>query len=787
MERKGAARGKHIGWAGLLWLALLAPAWALEPTTLRLQSSFAKTALEPHLLYACPPHEVTELAAARLLDYRPLPTTHISFGFRKAPCWFRFRLANAGAEQLTLILDVDFAALDHVWLFTPPQPRPLRSGSGEPYAQRPLPLPSISFPLELNAFQTRDYYLRVQTHGPFAVPLSLESQAAFTEERLGQKWWQGIFFGFGAGLLLYNLFLWLTIRERFYAYYVAHLGFALLFFSALQGLGFSWWPDWPDWNRRSTDVFIYAFLGAGTLFAREFLGLRQWPAIDRLLRLVIALLVAGALASLVLPLEHTARLVPALMMLDMPLLLYVGIRCWRAGHRQAPFFVIAWGIFLATETLGALSAYGIYFRLDRSVAAMQAGFSAQLVLLSLALANRINTLKDEEHQRAQEAQLARAENAAKSDFLATMSHEIRTPMNAVLGITELLRDTRLDKGQREYLDILQSAGQSLLNIINNVLDYTKLTTGKLDLELTDFRLRDCIAETMALLASSAKRKSLSLETRISPDLPEWLRGDPLRLRQIMLNLLSNAIKFTEQGYVRLCVEALPGESSEDICLKIQVEDSGIGISPQDSRYLFQDFSQANASIARRYGGSGLGLSISRRLVEMMGGGIGLNSRPGQGTTFWFTACMKKSSAPPVPAREAAENAPGFEGLRVMVVEDNSVNQMVIAGMLHKLGIEPTVCSQGEEALALLAQGEGTDIILMDCEMPVMDGYETTRRIRRHESEAGLPAVRIIALTAHAVQEYREKCATVGMNDFLAKPLTLAELRAKLERWQPRQA
>lgn len=784
----GLTHGQRVWKACLLWLALLAAACAgaTEPTAVLLESSFAKTALEPQLLYACPPHDVDDLATARLLDYRPLPEANISFGYRASPCWFRFRLTNTSTSKLALIVNIDFSILDHVQLFIPGDAHNqiLTSGSAEPYDKRPLRMRSISFPLQLDVLHTQDYYLRVATHTPFTVPISLSSQAAFTEERISREWWQGIFFGIGAGLFLYNLFLWQAVRERSYGYYLAHLSFALLFFGAIQGINYSWWPDWQEWNSRSPHVFFYGFLCAGTLFAREFLRARQWPHIDRLLISVVALLLAGAIATLVLPLGYMTPFLPALIMLDMPLLLYVGIRCWRAGQPQAPFFVIAWGFFLLPETLVALSAYGFFFRLEKSLIFMQIGFSTQLVLLSLALANRINTLKDEQRLREQEAHLARAESAAKSEFLATMSHEIRTPMNAVLGITQLLRDTRLDKGQSDYIDMLQSAGQSLLNIINNILDYSRITAGKLDLECADFRLQDTITETIGILSPSARRKSLPLEFEIAQDLPEWLRGDPMRLQQIMLNLLGNAIKFTEHGHVLLRVSFLPGKAGNDICLNMQVVDSGIGISPEDSQYLFQDFSQANASISHRYGGSGLGLSISRKLVEMMGGQIGMNSQPGQGSTFWFTAFLQKSRAPEAMAQDRTEKAHGHEGLRVLVVEDNSINQLVIVGLLRKMGIEPAVCSNGEEAIALLEQSEGTDIILMDCEMPVMDGYEATRRIRMRESRLGLPAVTIIALTAHAVREYRDKCLAAGMNDFLSKPVALRELRVKLDRWHP---
>lgn len=804
----------------LLWLALLAlpgsvlagmptvPQALIEPTALLLKSPVGKTALEPSLLYACPDRRIDDLAAARLLDYRPLPGDSVSFGYPDCPCWFRFRLANGDAAALALILHVNFAVLDHVQLFIPDadasgnaHARILNSGSAVPWGDRPLDMYSISFPLHLDAFATQDYYLRVETNTPLSLPISISGQAAFTEERMGRAWWNGIFFGIGCGLFLYNLFLWLTTREKSYGYYLVHLGFSLLFFSAIYGMNHPWWPNSPDWNSRSPHVFIFGFLCAGTLFAREFLKAQQWPTIDRLLIAVITLLIIGGISSIFLPLNDISQLLPALILLDMPLLLYVGIRGWRAGHAQAPVFVIAWGIFLLTETLVALSSYGFFCKLDTSIILMQIGFSTQLVLLSLALADRINTLKDEQLLRNQEIIRVRAENAAKSDLLATMSHEIRTPLNAVLGLGQLLADTHMNHDQRRYVDLLQTAGRSLLNLINSILDYSKLSAGRLELEQTDFKLRDLFDECVSMIAISAKQKSLTMQMEISADIPEWVRGDIGHLRQILFNLLGNAVKFTDRGRILLRVNGAPGKTAQDFYLHVQVEDSGIGINAVDAEWLFQAFNQADSSITRKYGGTGLGLAISRQLVEMMNGQIGVQGTPGGGATFWFTALLQKAplqQAPPrksddavMPSgRQPADQMPGadlssFAGLRILVAEDNVVNQVVIDGLLRRLGIAPVLCNNGREVLDLLESGAVFDLILMDCEMPVMDGYEASRRIRAREKNPGLPPVPIIALTAHALPEHRDKCLAAGMNDYLSKPLSANDLLAMLQTWRPR--
>ncbi len=398
----------------------------------------------------------------------------------------------------------------------------------------------------------------------------------------------------------------------------------------------------------------------------------------------------------------------------------------------------------------------------------------------LAIARDIGARKQIESELRQARDAAHAIADSKSIFLANMSHEIRTPMNGVIGMSNILLESGLSSEQRDYAQTIRNSAESLLTVLNDILDFSKIEAGKLHFENVDFNLWRCLEEPVGLLKARASEKGISLTLSIARDVPRFIKGDPGRLRQVVVNLLGNAIKFTAKGGVVITV-ATEKNSNGGAGLRFEIKDSGVGIDQEAINRLFRPFSQADASTTRRYGGTGLGLAICKQIVDLMGGAIGVESKPGEGSTFWFTAVFPLASEQTEPAERLKTKTnpqdPSFATLKVLVAEDNLVNQQVVLLQLKKLGLAADVAANGAKAVEA-AKNKRYDIILMDCQMPEMDGYEAARIIRE---DAANERIRIIAMTANAMQGDREKCFAAGMNDYMTKPLRLQELRAALAR------
>jgi signal transduction histidine kinase/ActR/RegA family two-component response regulator len=412
-------------------------------------------------------------------------------------------------------------------------------------------------------------------------------------------------------------------------------------------------------------------------------------------------------------------------------------------------------------------------------------FKRFLPVFAHTLQRQIEGQRAEELARRERAMLLEMEKTeaasrAKSEFVSRMSHELRTPLNAIIGFAGLLKDEPLTHSQRNYVQLIASSGDHLLDLINTVLDHAKIEAGKLVLERIPFDVRELIGVVATMVNQQASAKGLVFETFIASDLPPRIVGDPTRLRQVFINLLANAVKFTEQGAVTLRMAA-----GDDGLLHFSVRDTGVGMDEETRSRLFQAFSQADESVARKFGGTGLGLVIARDLLHAMGGRLDIESAPGAGTCFWgfVPLCVPSEAVAEVGTVAAPPDATRLQGKRVLVVDDNAINRKLATALLERLGLAVETASDAQGALTRMAQG-GLDWVLMDVEMPDMDGLAATRAWRAGEPGQGEGRLPVIALTANAMAEDQVLCRAAGMDGYVAKPIVLGQLIGELQRLLP---
>jgi len=722
----------------------------------------------------------------------------LNAGYSRSVFWLRLDLEyrpQRSDGSRSWLLELAYPPLDQLDLYLPDAQGKFqlaqRTGDSLPFASRQIKHHNYLFELDLPPYQPQRVYLRLQSQGSIQAPLSLWAPNAYLEEQPARNYVLGIIYGVLLVMLIYNLFIFLSVRDASYLYYILYIASFGLYQVSVNGAGIEYfWPNNPWWANAATPFLIGSAALFGCQFARSFLHTAAHsPWVDRTLLLMMASGVGVMVLALTVSYALSLRLATYLALLFTVVIFVAGVLAWLRGMGVARYFIIAWSAFLLGGAINSLMVLGYLPNVFLTMYASQIGSALEVGLLSLALADRINAMKEERARILQDSgrklealnqQLANS-NRLKDEFLATVTHELRTPMNGVIGSLELMQTVSLDAELAQYQATAASSARDMMRMVNDILVLSELQAGKLYPQRQPFSLRGLLDGLRAQHAPRAEDKGLRFIMDLDESLPDTLEGDAGKLAQSIGDLLDNAIKFTAHGEVRLRIRRA-GTRPDSLPLSIEVIDTGVGFSVPQEAGLYQRFHQLDGSMTREYGGLGIGLAICRQLVDLQGGSLSHESQPGQGSCFQLhvplTLPRPVVVQPSLASITHAQAVRRPEQCTVLVVEDNLINQLVIRGMLLKLGYRVRCAGNGAEALKVL-QRESVDAVLLDCQMPVMDGFATCRALRTLTGCAELP---VLAITAHSHSGDRERCLAAGMNDYLAKPLKFEVLRGLLHGW-----
>ncbi|GLU42353.1 hybrid sensor histidine kinase/response regulator [Pseudomonas sp. NBRC 100443] len=740
--------------------------------------------------------DIADITSAALADsFRRHDRDVLNAGYSRSVFWIRLDLdyrPQESQDPAPWLLELAYPPLDRLDLYLPGADGKYqlaqRTGDTLPFASRPISLTNYLFDLKLAPGKPLRVYLRLESQGSIQAPLTLWSPKAYMENLPGNVYVLGIIYGVLLVMLVYNLFIFVSVRDTSYLYYILYIASFGLYQVSVNGAGIEYfWPDSPWWANAATPFLIGSASLFGCQFARSFLHTREHsPWVDRTL---LALMAVGALVMLLAFSASYAlslRLATYLALAFVVVIFSAGILAWLRGMRVARYFIFAWTAFLLGGTINTLMVLGLLPNVFFTMYSGQIGSALEVGLLSLALADRINAMKEERTRILQESsrkleqlnlELANS-NRLKDEFLATVTHELRTPMSGVIGSLELMQTVPMDVELAQYQKTATGSARDMMRMVNDILALIELQAGKLYPRREPFSLRGLFDSLRAQYAPRAEAKGLRFDLQLDENLPDTLEGDAGKLAQTLGYLLDNAIKFTHQGGVSLRVDGQ--RQSDGVALRVTVQDSGIGFETPADDALYQRFHQLDGSLTREYGGLGIGLALCRQLTELLGGQLQHHSSPGRGSRFVLELNLgqpaQSFSVPPRRAGGQALRRP--DQCTVLVVEDNAINQLVIRGMLLKLGYRVRTADNGSEAIDLLRR-ESVDAVLLDCQMPIMDGFATCRAIRALPQGGELP---VLAITAHSHSGDRERCLAAGMSDYLAKPVKFEELQTLLHDW-----